>query len=654
MSDVLDGPLGNPDSLAFVDLDEDAVLRKILEGTAASTGTGFFAALVLNLAEVLGTHGAWVTELVEETRRLRALAFWAGGSWIEDYEYDLPGSPCEVVVEGRKLVHYADNVLALYPDDPDMKGAGAVSYIGVPLFDPDGGVLGHLAVMDTKPMPEEPRLLAIFQIFAARASAELRRLRAEAGVREREAQLDDLVSSAMDAIVQLDADRRVALMNPAAEKVFGYGPGEAVGQDFSGFLAAGERDKLAALIRELQARGDGPRHQWIAGGIRAMRAGGGTFPAEATLSCSRGRGRTSYTLILRDINERLEAERRIQALSREAKYLREELKSLSGLDRVLGRSAPLKRLMHEVEQVAATDATVLILGETGTGKELVARTLHDASERRDKPLVKLNCAAIPAGLMESELFGHERGAFTGATQRREGRFALADGGTIFLDEIGELPLELQSKLLRVLQEGEFEPVGGSRTRRVDVRVVAATNRNLREETEKGRFREDLYYRLNVFPVHVPPLRERGEDIGLLASMFAERHARKLGRALAPLTPDCVRRLQAYRWPGNVRELENVIERAVIVAQDGRLDLERALQGTAQDILAASAAPEDQTAPARVLSLEEMKQLERDNLRRALDATAWKVAGAKGAARLLGMQPSTLTSRMKALGLARRR
>jgi PAS domain S-box-containing protein len=458
----------------------------------------------------------------------------------------------------------------------------------------------------------------------------------------------------MDAIVQLDADLRVTLMNPAAEKVFGYGSSEAVGQDFGSFLATGERDKLTALIGELQDRQDGPRHQWIAGGLRATRAGGGTFPAEATLSCSRNLSRTLCTLILRDVNERLEAERRIQALAQEAEYLREELKSLSGLGPVLGRSAPVKRLMHDVKQVAATDATVLILGETGSGKELVARALHDASERRDKPLVKLNCAAIPPALMESELFGHERGAFTGATQRREGRFALADGGTIFLDEIGELPMELQPKLLRVLQEGEFEPVGGSRTRQVDVRVVAATNRNLREETENGRFREDLYYRLNVFPVQVPPLRERGADIGLLASVFAERHGRKLGRAIAPLTPDCVRRLRAYRWPGNVRELENVIERAVIVARDGHLDLDRALQGTAQDILAVSAAPEDQAAPARILSLEEMKRLERDNLCRALEATAWRVAGEKGAARLLGMQPSTLASRMKALGLTRPR
>jgi PAS domain S-box-containing protein len=639
-------------ALRFVDLDEDLVLRRILEGTAASTGAGFFAALVLNLAHVLKTHGAWVTELLGETRRLRALAFWAGGHWIEDYEYDLAGSPCEVVVEGRALVHYPDSVLTLYPDDPDMKGAGAVSYLGVPLLNSEGEVLGHLAVMDTAPMPEEPRLMAIFQIFAARATAELQRLRAEAGVRERKAQLDELVSGAMDAIVQLDAELQVTLMNPAAEQLFGYGPGQAVGLAFGGFLPDADRHQLTTLLRELESRPEGRRQQWIAGGLHAMRAGGGTFPAEATVSCSRTRGRTSYTLILRDVNERLEAERRIAALTRETEYLRDELKSVSRVGRVVGRSAPLQRLLRELEQVAATDATVLILGETGTGKELIARSVHEASPRRDKPLVTLNCAAIPQTLMESELFGHERGAFTGATQRREGRFALADGGTIFLDEIGELPLELQAKLLRVLQEGEVEPVGGSRTRKVDVRVIAATNRDLREETEAGRFREDLYFRLAVFPLQVPPLRERGDDIGLLAAAFVERHARKLGRVIAPLTPDCVQRLKAYHWPGNVRELENVIERAAIVAKGGRLDLDRALEGTAQDILTASAAAADQVPSTRVLTVDELKQLERDNLSRALEATAWKISGEGGAARLLGMQPSTLASRMKALGIAR--
>jgi len=289
---------------------------------------------------------------------------------------------------------------------------------------------------------------------------------------------------------------------------------------------------------------------------------------------------------------------------------------------------------------------VLILGETGTGKELFARAIHAQSERRDRPLVKVNCAAIPPALIESEFFGHERGAFTGATSKREGRFTLADTGTIFLDEVGELPLELQSKLLRVLQEGEFEPVGSSRTRKVDVRVVAATNRDLFKGVGEGKFREDLYYRLSVFPVTLPPLRDRGEDIVLLADELARRFGARMGRRLAPLSPEDAARLRAYPWPGNVRELQNVIERAVITARDGRLNLERALPaGSAPE-------PPGPGAAARVLTAQELAELERENLRRALDAAGWQVAGETGAARMLGVAPSTLTSRMKALGVRR--
>lgn len=229
---------------------------------------------------------------------------------------------------------------------------------------------------------------------------------------------------------------------------------------------------------------------------------------------------TFYTLILRNVRDRLEAERKIHALTNEAAYLREELRALRHFDAILGRSEPILRVLHDIQQVAETDATVLILGETGTGKELIARAIHHTGRRRDRPFIKVNCAAIPAALIESEFFGHERGAFTGATAKRDGRFTLADGGTIFLDETGELPLDLQAKLLRVLQEGEFEPVGSSQTRKVNVRVVAATNRDLQRAAQEGTFREDLYYRLNVFPIHVPPLRDRREDIPLLAAAFA--------------------------------------------------------------------------------------------------------------------------------------
>ncbi|MGZ5958037.1 MAG: sigma-54 interaction domain-containing protein, partial [Myxococcaceae bacterium] len=293
------------------------------------------------------------------------------------------------------------------------------------------------------------------------------------------------------------------------------------------------------------------------------------------------------------------------------------------------------------------DTTVLILGETGTGKELFARAIHEGSRRRGKPLVKVNCAAIPAALIESEFFGHERGAFTGATARRDGRFTLADGGTIFLDEVGEIPLELQGKLLRVLQEGEFEPVGSSRTRKVDVRVIAATNRDLGKAVAEGKFREDLFYRLSVFPLVVPALRERGDDVVLLAEEFARQFAARTGKRLLPLGPEAAGRLRAYTWPGNVRELQNVIERAVITARDGQLNLERALP-----------VPEDPAAPApeaaRVLTARELARLERENLRRALETTDWQIAGEAGAARLLGLAPSTLASRMKALRLRRHR
>ena len=300
-------------------------------------------------------------------------------------------------------------------------------------------------------------------------------------------------------------------------------------------------------------------------------------------------------------------------------------------------------------QVAATDATVLLLGESGTGKELFARALHERSSRRRAPLIKVNCAAIPGELVESELFGHEKGAFTGATGRREGRFALAHGGTIFLDEIGDLPLALQAKLLRVLQEGEFEPVGSSTTRKVDVRVIAATHRDLAALVDRGGFRQDLYYRLNVFPLPIPPLRERGDDVILLAETFTRRFARRFGRDLTPsLSTDDLARLRAYGWPGNVRELQNVIERAVITATDGQLDLRRILQPMAPG----SGTTDPAVAEVPIRTEIEMREFERANIHRALDACAWKVAGDRGAARLLGVSPSTLASRIKSLGIRR--
>ena len=639
------------DSLPLRGLDEEAALRTIIEGTATWTGERFFAALVENLCKALNTQGAWVTEFLEESRRLRSLAFSMGGQWIHEYEYDITGTPCEPVIEDARLVHFSENVVTLFPKDSDLEKFGAVSYMGVPLIDLDGRILGHLAVLDTRPMPKQPRVLALFQIFAARAAAELQRLRAESEVREREEKLGRLVDSAMDAIIEIDENLKVTRVNSAAEKVFSCNTEEVVGEDFTRFLSGESRERLKKLIGELGARPEGQQYLWIPGGLKAMRADGENFPAEATLSRFEMHRQSFYTLILRNVNERLEAEQKIRSLASEAEYLREEIKALHNFDEIIGKSEPILGVLRDVAQVADTDSTALILGETGTGKELIARAIHAASRRRGKPLIKVNCAAIPATLIESELFGHEKGAFTGATAKRDGRFALANGGTIFLDEIGELPLDLQVKLLRVLQEGEFEPVGSSYTKKVDVRVLAATNRDLYQAVRNGKFREDLYYRLNVFPITVPPLRDRGDDITLLASMFAKRFAQRMGRTLEPPSQECIRRLQAYPWPGNVRELENVIERAVITSQGSRLSLDRALPESARDVATeASASPEDTVK--RIRTVKELEKLERENLIGALEASGWRVAGEKGAARLLGMKSSTLSSRMKALRIKR--
>jgi PAS domain S-box-containing protein len=633
-------------------LDEDTALRMILEGTAQATGEQFFRDLVRNLARAMGTHGAWVTEYLPETRSLRALAYWHGDRFVP-FESLVDGTPCEAVVSGRQLVHIPDNIVRLFPKVEQLKTAGGVSYMGAPLLDVDGRVLGHLAVLHTAPLSPAPRLTAVLRIFAARAAAELQRLRAEGEVREREQKLGLLVDSAMDAIIELDGALRVTRLNPAAERLLRVRGAEAAGTDFTTRLAPEGRAKLRRLAEVIATRNPGQRYAWIPGGLR-VRSGSDEdeVPAEASLSQYEMDGGTYHTLILRDVRARIEAERRIEALASETDYLRAALHEAQGVGELLGRSPALREVLQDVDRVGAADTAVLILGETGTGKELVARAIHQASHRRLRPLVKVNCAAIPAALMESELFGHARGAFTGATARREGRFALADGGTVFLDEVGELPLELQPKLLRVLQEGEFEPVGSSATRKVDVRVISATNRNLGEMVCRGAFREDLYYRLNVFPIQLPPLRDRGDDILLLAGAFAERCARRLGRPVASLGEDDRRRLLAYEWPGNVRELANVIERAILTGRDGCLNLDRALPDPGAR-LRAERAP-SASGPAPIRTARELEDLERANLLRALEATAWKVAGADGAAALLGLSPSTLNSRAKALGLKRPR
>ena len=635
-------------------LDEDVALRRLLEGTASEIGERFFAPLVKNLAHVLKTDGAWVTEYFPESRRLRALAFWMDGGWIQDYEVDITGTPCEQVIDSAQLVHFPDRLIQLFPERWEVKERGLASYMGMPLLDQDQKILGHLAVVDRRPMPSEPRVLALFRIFAARAAAELRRIRTQAKVRENEEKLRALFESAMDAIIEFDSAYNVTRMNPAAAEALRCPPDDAVGMRVDSFFERQSRQRIEVSVNEIANRDPGVRSLWIAGGLRALTANGKQFIVEATLSRAEMQGEIFYTLILRNINQRMEAEQKLHSLKAETEYLRKSIDSLGHFDQIIGQSDGLKAVLQDVAQVAVTDATVLILGETGTGKELIARTIHKQSRRASRPLITINCAAIPAGLMESELFGHEKGAFTGAIQKREGRFALAHQGTIFLDEIAELSLDLQAKLLRVLQEGEFAAVGSSQVRKVDVRVIAATNRDLKQAVRNGAFREDLYYRLNVFPIQLPPLRERRDDIGPLALAFAQNFAQRMGRLIEPLAEECRERLRGYPWPGNVRELQNVIERAVITSYDGRLNLDRALPdargGNNPGVELASVTARGVSDP--ILQLGELQQLERTNMLRALEFSGWRVAGKNGAAELLGMNPSTLSSRMRALRIER--
>jgi chemotaxis protein methyltransferase CheR len=349
---------------------------------------------------------------------------------------------------------------------------------------------------------------------------------------------------------------------------------------------------------------------------------------------------------IQDITERKQAELNLQAalveikelkdhLEAERAYLQEEIKLEYNYENIIGQSDEINYVLYKIEQIAASDTTVLVLGETGTGKELVARAVHSLSSRKDRALVKINCATLPANLIESELFGHEKGAFTGAHARQLGRFEVVNGATLFLDEIGELPLELQPKLLRVIQDGEFERLGSSQTIKVDVRVIAATNRHLEDEVRRGRFREDLWYRLNIFPITAPPLRERQEDISLLVDYFVDKISKRLGKSIESIPTTVMNALQNYHWPGNIRELENVLERAVINSSGPKLHLADELKKPNKDLAKAERTLED---------------VEREYIVQVLEQTQWKVSGKDSASEILGLERSTLRARMQKLGI----
>lgn len=615
-------------------------LRVLLEGTAAEIGVRFFEVLVNKLARTLGTKCAWVTEYVEAQRRLKALAFHVDGQLVPDFSIDIDNTPCEAVIDHARWVHYPDNILELFPNNAKLKELQAVSYLAVPLLDLDGTVIGHLAVIDDRPMPKEPNNLVLFRIFADRAAAELRRMRAADDARNREEQLNRLVQSAMDGIIELDESLNIVLLNPAAEKILDVRTATGIGRSFVEFLGQPDGRKIEDLVESLHGRIHGAKHRWVPGGLTIIGNTGKRCTVEATLTQFEMHRKIFYTLIMRSIDEHLQAERKIQQLKEQAAYLRNEINALDNFQEIIGDSDALQSALLAARQVASTDTSVLILGETGTGKELIAHAIHRLSHRANKPLIKINCAALPPGLVESELFGHEAGAFTGAERRRKGRFEMADGGTIFMDEIGEMPPALQAKLLRVLQEGRFERVGGSAPIQVDVRLIAATHRDLYQEIMAGRFRADLFYRIHVYPITAPALRERREDIPALVRYFVTRLGHRMRKAIDLIPEETMAQLVAYDWPGNVRELKNVVERAMIISSGNKLLLPEKLVNFAP---AEPVRPQPET-------FHTLAAVERQYIAQVLQAKGWRISGPRGAARVLGINPSTLRYRINKLGI----
>ena len=448
-------------------------------------------------------------------------------------------------------------------------------------------------------------------------------------------------------VTRVRTDGSIVYVNPYFCRVSGFSEEELLGETIHKVLPEDERDNAQRRLEEVNR---GSLEATFESVLETRQDEHRTIVWRNVLFEETGRGGLEVLSVGADVTDQRRAERaRDQALEEiatlksqleeENLYLKEEIKLERDFSGIIGESEPLRYVLFRIEQVAATDTTVFIQGETGVGKELIARAIHRLSRRSEGPFVRLNCAALPANLVESELFGHVAGAFTDAKGRRTGRFELANGGTLLLDEISELPLDLQPKLLRVLQDGEFESVGSSETKRSDVRVIAATNRNLEEAIESGSFREDLYYRLHVYPITVPPLRDRASDIPLLLEHFLPHISSKIGKPIEEVPASVLRALQAYSWPGNVRQLLNVLEEAVVLSEEGVLRLSERFGSTS----GAAVSP-----PSTLASLADA---ERDHIRRVLESTDGQIAGRGGAAEILGLHPNTLRSRMKKLGLS---
>jgi len=627
----------------------ERLLWAIAEGTAAATGDEFFRLLARYAAQSIGARYAFVAQTLNENES-QSLAYWEGSDFGEGFSYRFPGTPCQRVAQGY-VCSTECGLWEKYPEDKWLKQIGAESYIGVPMKNAEGRTLGHIAVLHTGPLTATEENIAVLKIFAARACSELERMRAFATlqlqVRESEERFRDLFDEAPIAYIYEGLDSRFIRANRGAMKILGLKPEEVEGTFGKSFFpdtpeaqrglrlaleSLGKGAETNGVVLELRRKDNG-KPIWIRWWSRPDPKSGHT--------------RTMFI----DITEQVLMEREQARLQAQNAYLQEEIRSEHNFDEIVGNSPALMEALQQVDQIAPTDSTALILGETGTGKELIARAIHDRSPRKGRPLVKVNCGAISAGLVESELFGHVKGAFTGALANRDGRFKLADGGTIFLDEVGELPMETQVKLLRVLQEQEFEPIGSSKSVKVDVRVIAATNRDLNVAVSEGKFRGDLFYRLNVVPITVPALRERAGDVPLLAAFFLQRFAKRFNKPVKQISDETMRKLRAYSWPGNIRELQNVIERGVVLSSGAVLNL----AGDFSPSKSAAIFPSVSQPPANTAAAPaggSLEDVERQHIESVLKQTNWMIEGERGAAKILNLNPSTLRSRMQKLDIKR--
>ena len=535
-------------------------------------------------------------------------------------------------------------------------------YAAAPLRNHEGFNLGTVWVLDQKPRElasSEAEMLTMLAALAmnqmelrlyAEKVAQLEQVQRTSGEQLREAnerlahseeRFRDFFEEAPIAYV-VGSEAGIIRSNRAAAQIFGVKPDEMTGFQWRSLFpdTPEAQRRLREALRLVESKTDA-----CGTGLELRRKGDGR-PLWIQW-WSKG-GKYARVMFL-DITDQVLMEQQKARLEAQNAYLLDEIRTEQNFGDIIGGSSGLRKVMQQVQLVAPTDATVLITGESGTGKELVARAIHEQSTRRERPVIKLNCSAVPEGLFESEFFGHVKGAFTGALKDKPGRFELADGGTLFLDEIGEVPLAMQAKLLRVLQEKELERVGDTRTRKVNVRVIAASNRNLKKEVDEGRFRQDLFYRLSVFPVEVPPLRERPDDIAPLVAHFIRQSARRMNRPEPQISKTALDQLATYHWPGNVRELQNTVERAIILWREGQLTFDLPAQRANEN----PGGPAKPTARAALLTRDELKQQEREAIVNALKQTNGKVFGPRGAAELLGMKPSTLASRISSLGISRR-